>query len=102
MAEHKHPNYMAIFYYLAILTAVELGVIFLPIPKIFIAALLCVFAVWKAALVAMYFMHLEPAARERSPRWPRRCAGWRRASAGGCGCGARAAAARRSTAAGSR
>src|SRR2546430_158248 len=41
MAEHKHPNYMAIFYYLAILTAVELGVIFLPIPKIFIAALLC-------------------------------------------------------------
>src|SRR6266446_727531 len=59
MAEHKHPNYMAIFYYLAILTAVELGVIFLPIPKIFIAALLCVFAVWKAALVAMYFMHLK-------------------------------------------
>ena len=59
MAEHKPPNYMAIFYYLAILTAVELGVIFLPIPKIFIAALLCVFAVWKAALVAMYFMHLK-------------------------------------------
>jgi cytochrome c oxidase subunit 4 len=59
MAEHKHPNYMAIFYYLAILTAVELGVIFLPIPKIFIATLLCVFAVWKAALVAMYFMHLK-------------------------------------------
>ena len=59
MAEHKHPNYMAIFYYLAILTAVELGVIFLPIPKIFIAALLCDFEVWKAALVAMYFMHLK-------------------------------------------
>jgi cytochrome c oxidase subunit 4 len=59
MAEHKHPNYMAIFYYLAILTAVELGVIFLPIPKFVIAALLCVFAVWKAALVAMYFMHLK-------------------------------------------
>src|SRR5437879_13822844 len=59
MAEHKHPNYMAIFNYLAILTAVELGVIFLPIPKIFIAALLCVFAVWKAALVAVYFMHLK-------------------------------------------
>jgi cytochrome c oxidase subunit IV len=59
MAEHKHPNYMAIFYYLAILTAVELGVIFLPISKLLIAALLCVFAVWKAALVAMYFMHLK-------------------------------------------
>jgi len=59
MAEHKHPNYMAIFYYLAILTAVELGVIFLPISKVIIAVLLCVFAVWKAALVAMYFMHLK-------------------------------------------
>src|SRR5438045_9180233 len=59
MAEHKHPNYMAIFYYLAILTAVELAVIFLPIPKVIIAVLLCVFAVWKAALVAMYFMHLK-------------------------------------------
>jgi cytochrome c oxidase subunit IV len=59
MAEHKHPNYMAIFYYLAILTAVELGVIFLPVHKFYIAILLCVFAVWKAALVAMYFMHLK-------------------------------------------
>ena len=59
MAEHKHPNYMAIFYYLAILTAIELGVIFLPISKVIIAVLLCVFAVWKAALVARYFMHLK-------------------------------------------
>ena len=59
MAEHKHPNYMAIFYYLAILTAVELAVIFLPIPKLVIAVLLCEFAVWKATLVAMYFMHLK-------------------------------------------
>ncbi|HTD78996.1 MAG TPA: cytochrome C oxidase subunit IV family protein [Chloroflexota bacterium] len=50
---------MAIFYYLAVLTAIELGVIFLPISKVYIAVLLCVFAVWKAALVAMYFMHLK-------------------------------------------
>ena len=63
MAEHKHPNYMAIFYYLAILTAVELGVIFLPIPKVYIAVMLCVCAVWKATLVAMYFMHLKLEAR---------------------------------------
>ena len=59
MAEHKHPNYIVIFWYLAILTAVELGVIFLPIPKLIIAASLCVLAVWKAVLVAMYFMHLK-------------------------------------------
>jgi len=63
MAEHKHPNYMAIFYYLAILTAVELAVIFMPIQKFYIAVLLCVFAVWKATLVAMYFMHLKFEAR---------------------------------------
>src|SRR5262249_430215 len=63
MAEHKHPNYMAIFYYLAILSGVEVGVIFMPIPKIYIAVLLCVFAVWKATLVAMYFMHLKLEAR---------------------------------------
>src|SRR3989442_2842936 len=59
MAEHKHPNYLAFFSSVAILTAVELGVIFMPIPKVYIAVLLCVFALWKAALVAMYFMHLK-------------------------------------------
>jgi cytochrome c oxidase subunit 4 len=56
---HKHPNYMAIFWYLAILTVVELVVIFLPIGKITIGVLLCALAVTKAAMVAMYFMHLR-------------------------------------------
>ena len=60
MAEaHKHPNYMAIFWYLAILTVIELAVIYLPVSKVTIAVLLCVLAVTKAALVAMYFMHLR-------------------------------------------
>jgi len=57
--EHKHPNYMAIFWYLAVLTVIELGVIFLPIGKLTIGILLCALAVTKAALVAMYFMHLR-------------------------------------------
>src|SRR5437762_13997175 len=56
---HKHPNYMAIFWYLAILTVVELGVIFMPIGKVTIGVLLCALALGKAALVAMYFMHLR-------------------------------------------
>jgi cytochrome c oxidase subunit 4 len=56
---HKHPNYMAIFWYLAILTVIELAVIFLPLGKITIGVLLCGLAVAKAALVAMYFMHLR-------------------------------------------
>lgn len=57
--EHKHPNYMAIFWYLAILTVVELAVIFTPLSKVTIGVLLCALALAKAALVAMYFMHLR-------------------------------------------
>jgi cytochrome c oxidase subunit 4 len=61
MAEtaHKHPNYMAIFWYLAILTVVELAVIYLPLAKFTIGVLLCALALGKAVLVAMYFMHLK-------------------------------------------
>jgi cytochrome c oxidase subunit IV len=62
-AEHKHPNYMAIFYLLAVLTVGEIGVVFLPhyvgISKFAVGVFLCAFAIVKAALVAMYFMHLK-------------------------------------------
>ena len=58
-AAHKHPNYMAIFWWLAILTVVELAVVFAPISKITIGVLLCALALTKAALVAAYFMHLK-------------------------------------------
>src|SRR6267143_4195694 len=58
-AEHKHPNYMAIFWYLAILTAIEIAVIYAPLPKVTIVVLLCSLALGKAVLVAMYFMHLR-------------------------------------------
>jgi cytochrome c oxidase subunit IV len=58
-AEHKHPNYMAIFWILAILTVVEIGVVFLPFGKLINGTLLCALAVGKAVLVAMYFMHLK-------------------------------------------
>ncbi|MBI1847529.1 MAG: cytochrome C oxidase subunit IV family protein [Candidatus Rokubacteria bacterium] len=67
-SEHKHPNYMAIFWYLAVLTVLEIGVVFLPhyvpgIGKMTVGVLLCGFAIAKAALVAMYFMHLKFEAR---------------------------------------
>jgi cytochrome c oxidase subunit 4 len=55
----QHANYMAIFWYLAILTAVEIGVIYLPLGKFTIGVLLCALALGKAALVALYFMHLR-------------------------------------------
>src|SRR5438034_9353146 len=57
--EHKHPNYMNIFWALTVLTVIELVVIFLPIGKVTIGVLLCALAVTKAAIVAMYFMHLR-------------------------------------------
>jgi cytochrome c oxidase subunit 4 len=56
---HKHPNYMTIFWWLAILTVIELAVIFLPLAKLTIGVLLVALALGKALLVAMYFMHLR-------------------------------------------
>ena len=58
-AEHKHPNYMAIFWYLAILTVIEIAVIYMPLAKFTIGVLLCALALSKAVLVAMCFMHLR-------------------------------------------
>ncbi len=57
--DHQEPNYMAVFYILAILTGLEIGVIYLPISKLIIGLLLVSMAVSKAVLVAMYFMHLK-------------------------------------------
>ena len=58
-ATHAEPNYMHVFYALTILTAVEIGVVFLPLSKMIIAVMLVALALAKAVLVAMYFMHLK-------------------------------------------
>ena len=58
-AHHAHPNYIGIFVFLAVLTGVELGVAFLPFSKTIIIFLLLGLAFWKAALVALYYMHLR-------------------------------------------
>jgi cytochrome c oxidase subunit 4 len=58
-AKHVHPNYIAIFIFLGVLTAVELGVAFLPWPKTVVILLLVFLAIWKALLVALYYMHLR-------------------------------------------
>jgi cytochrome c oxidase subunit 4 len=50
---------MAIFWYLAVLTVIEIAVIFLPIAKLAIGVLLVALACAKATLVALYFMHLR-------------------------------------------
>lgn len=56
----KHPNYMGIWAVLAILTVAEVLVALLShIPKNLLIIALVLLAIWKAALVAMYFMHLK-------------------------------------------
>ena len=56
---HDEPNYMGVFWWLLALTLLELGVIYVPIHRMGILALLVVLAVSKAVLVALYFMHLK-------------------------------------------
>ncbi len=57
--EIHHPNYIGIFVMLAVLTGIELGVAFLPWSKLTLVLILLGLAVWKALLVALYFMHLR-------------------------------------------
>jgi caa(3)-type oxidase subunit IV len=54
---HKGPSYMAIWGWLAVLTVLEVAAYFLPPPTKWV--LLVAFAVSKAALVGLYFMHLR-------------------------------------------
>ena len=56
---HAEPNYIAIFWWLLALTILEIAVIYMPIARFIIVILLVGFALSKAALVAMYFMHLR-------------------------------------------
>ncbi len=63
---HEEPNYIAVFIYLALLTAAELGVYGLGLPRTVMIGSLVALALAKAALVAMFFMHL---AMERKGLW---------------------------------
>jgi cytochrome c oxidase subunit 4 len=64
MAEHtavqhaKRP-YLWVFLWLAVLTALEVGVAYLQIPNLIRISLLAVMAISKALLVALYYMHLR-------------------------------------------
>jgi cytochrome c oxidase subunit IV len=57
---HKAPNYYLIWLFLAVLTLAEVGVAFITaIPKQILVITLILMAMWKALLVAMYYMHLK-------------------------------------------
>ena len=57
--EHKAPPYMIVFVVLAVLTVVEVLFAFTGLPKIWLALGLILMALWKALLVALYYMHLR-------------------------------------------
>lgn len=59
--EKVHPPYLMIWGLLAVLmTAKVLLALLVPgIPKVLMIVILCVIAGYKAALVAMYYMHLK-------------------------------------------
>jgi len=58
-ATHSTTAYIKIFWLLLILTIVEVAIVYLGVPRMLLVGLLVIFAVWKAALVAMHFMHLK-------------------------------------------
>ena len=53
---HARPNYFGVFIGLGVLTLLEVGVTFLPIPQV---PILVAMMIAKVALVAMYYMHLK-------------------------------------------
>ena len=59
MTEHKHPNYMGIFWILLSVTVVEVGYSTLKVPRPILILGLVSLAGFKALLVALYFVHLK-------------------------------------------
>lgn len=57
--EHHDPPYIAIWAILLVLTLAEVGYAFLPLGRVWLASGLILMALWKALLVALYFMHLK-------------------------------------------
>ncbi len=57
--ERSHPPYMLIWAALFVLTAVEVSVAFIGLPRTLTIWALVILAIWKALLVALYFMHLR-------------------------------------------
>jgi caa(3)-type oxidase subunit IV len=56
--KQEERRYLQVFAWLAVLTALEIGVIYAPIPHLAIGLMLVVLAATKAALVALFYMHL--------------------------------------------
>lgn len=55
----SQPRYMLVWGVLAILMMCKVGLTYIGWPKSITVALLVIVAIWKAMLVAMYYMHLR-------------------------------------------
>ena len=55
----RQPKYMLVFGVLAVLTGIEVFVAFVGFPRTTTILLLVGLAMWKASLVALYYMHLR-------------------------------------------
>ena len=58
-ADKPTPKYMMIFLILGVVTVAELGVAFIGLSKLMTIIVLIVMALYKAILVALYYMHLR-------------------------------------------
>ncbi len=56
---HEEPPYMLVWGILFALTMGEVFYAFLDLPRFWLAFGLIVMAIWKAVLVALYYMHLR-------------------------------------------
>ena len=65
--KQEERRYLQVFAWLAALTALEIGVIYLPIPHLAIGVMLVILAATKATLVALFYMHL--AVERRTLTW---------------------------------
>ncbi len=54
-----HPNYLLVFASLAVLTAIEVGITYVPALKAVATPILLALSFFKAMLVILYFMHLR-------------------------------------------
>lgn len=64
MAETEHASggyriYAVTWFWLLVITVLELAIVLLHVPKIILAAALVIMAFLKAGLIVAYFMHLK-------------------------------------------
>jgi cytochrome c oxidase subunit 4 len=57
--QRKHPNYILVWAWLFVLTIIEVAAASTSMPRRVLIPTLIALAIWKALLVALFFMHLR-------------------------------------------